>query len=210
MTVENRCAAAASTSRAAAALVELARVAVLHADQAYAAMQLRRTAEHDSLTDTHNRRALDKVMSQAFHAHGPHEMVLAVLFIDIDWFKRINDRLGHACGDLCIRSVAACLRGELRPTDTMGRYGGDEFLVLLPGRDAAAARVIAERLRKAVESSQVSWKGESLPLTVSIGLAARRETDRAPAPLLERADKALYAAKHEGRNRVCVAPAVLD
>ncbi len=193
-----------------AALVELARVAVLHADQAYSALQLRRTAEHDSLTDTHNRRSLDKVLSREFNSHVPHQAVLAVLFIDIDLFKQINDRLGHACGDLCIRSIAACLRGELRPADTMGRYGGDEFLVVLPGRDAAAARVIAERLRTAVESCQVSWKGETLPLTVSIGLAARRETDRAPATLLERADNALYAAKHQGRNRVCVAPAAFS
>ncbi len=193
-----------------AALAELARVAVLYADQAYAALQLRHTAEHDSLTGTQNRRSLDKTLAREFKAHGPDQAVLAVLFIDIDWFKRINDKLGHACGDLCIRSIATCLRGELRPTDAMGRYGGDEFLVLLPGRDAAAARIIAERLRKAVEGSQVYWQGETLPLTVSIGLAARRETDRSPATLLERADKALYAAKHEGRNRVCVAPAVFS
>ncbi len=192
------------------ALAELARVTVLQADQAYAAIQLRRTAEHDSLTSTQNRRSLDKALAREFKVHGPHTTVLAVLFIDIDWFKRINDRLGHACGDLCIRSIAVCLRGELRPADTIGRYGGDEFLVLLPGRDAAAARIIAERLRNAVEESQVFWQGEALPLTVSIGLAARRELDRTPATLLERADKALYAAKHEGRNRVCVAPAVFE
>ncbi|MGV8923514.1 MAG: diguanylate cyclase [Thermomonas sp.] len=189
-------------------LAELSRAAVVHADQAYAALQLRRTAEHDSLTGAQNRHSLDKALAREFKAHGAHEAPLAVLFIDIDWFKRVNDRLGHACGDLCIRSIAECLRGELRPTDAMGRYGGDEFLVLLPGRDAAAARIIAERLRKIVEANQVYWEGEALPLTVSIGMAARRETDLEPGFLLQRADKALYAAKHEGRNRVCVSPAV--
>ncbi|MEO5961986.1 MAG: GGDEF domain-containing protein, partial [Thermomonas sp.] len=174
------------------------------------AIQLRRTAEHDSLTGTQNRRSLDQALVREFKAGRLSETALAVLFIDIDCFKRINDRLGHACGDLCIRSIAASVRGELRPADALGRYGGDEFLVLLPGQDAAAARVIAERLRKAVEDSVVYWQGEALPLTVSIGMAARRETDREPAMLLERADKALYAAKHEGRNRVCAAPAVFS
>lgn len=191
-------------------VLELSRVAVLHADYAYAALQLRRTAEYDSLTGTQNRRSLDKALTRAFRAHGPHEAVLAVLFIDIDRFKFINDTFGHACGDLCIRNVAACLQSGLRPIDVMGRYGGDEFLVLLPGRDAAAARIIAERLRKSVEDCQVSWQGERLPLTVSMGLAVKRETDGGPATLLDRADKALYAAKHEGRNRVCVAPAVFS
>ena len=189
-------------------LVEMARVTALQAEQAYAAILLRRTAEHDSLTGTQNRRSLDQALLREFKVHGSQDAALAVLFIDIDWFKRINDRLGHAGGDLCIRSVASCLRGELRPTDAMGRYGGDEFLVLLPGRDAAAARIIAERLRKLVEDSKIYWQGEVVPLTISIGMSVRRGTDPDPATLLERADKALYAAKNEGRNRVCVAPAV--
>ncbi|MEO6155494.1 MAG: diguanylate cyclase, partial [Thermomonas sp.] len=192
------------------ALLELAHLAGLHADEAYAAIQLRRTAERDSLTGTRNRRSLDQALAREFKAHAVEDGALAVLFIDIDRFKRINDRLGHACGDLCIRSIANTLSGELRPTDVLGRYGGDEFLVLLPGRDAAAARIIAERLRKGVDASQVHWQGEVLPLTVSIGMAARRDTDREPGTLLERADKALYAAKQEGRNRVCVAPAVFS
>lgn len=192
------------------ALLELARQTVLHADEAYSAIKLKSTAELDSLTSTKNRRALDKALAREFRAHEVADSPLAVLFIDIDEFKRINDQLGHACGDLCIRSIAASLRGELRPDDALGRYGGDEFVVLLPGRDAAAARIIAERLRKVVEASQIQWQGEALSVTVSIGMAARRDTDRSPGDLLGRADKALYAAKQEGRNRVCVAPAFFD
>ena len=190
------------------ALADMARAAVFHADEAHAAIQLRRTAERDSLTGTQNRRSLEQALAREFKAHGSQDAALAVLFIDIDWFKRINDNLGHAGGDLCLRSIATSLRAEIRPTDAMGRYGGDEFLVMLPGRDAAAARIVAERLRKVVEGSQVYWQGEAVPLTVSIGLATRRPSDRVPATLLERADKALYAAKEEGRNRVCVAPAM--
>ncbi|MES2857788.1 MAG: GGDEF domain-containing protein [Pseudomonadota bacterium] len=189
---------------------ELARVTTIHADEAHASIQLRRTSEHDALTGTINRRSLDQVLAREF-SHARHSSApLTLLFIDIDWFKRVNDEHGHACGDHCLRSLAATLRAELRPDDALGRYGGEEFLVALPGHDAAASRIIAERLRVAVERSSVDWHGRPLPLTISIGLAALRNTDVGVAEVLERADKALYAAKREGRNRVCVAPAVFS
>ena len=135
---------------------------------------------------------------------------MSVLFIDIDWFKKINDTHGHACGDECLRAVAVALRGGLRPGDTLGRYGGEEFLVLLPEQDGAAARVVAERLREAVERMPMPWQGETLRLTASIGLASRRPSDADAQKLLARADKALYRAKHEGRNRVAAAPAYVE
>lgn len=188
------------------ALAELARIAVTHAEEAHAAIQLRKTAEYDALTGSLNRRSLDQALAREFKPAAV-KAPLSVLFIDIDWFKRINDEYGHACGDHCLRSVAATLRAELRPTDALGRYGGEEFLVLLPGHDAAAARLIAERLRQAMERTAIDWQGVQVMLTISIGMAARRESDSDAAALLERADKALYAAKHEGRNRVCAAPA---
>ena len=188
------------------ALVELVRLAVSHAEEAHASIQLRKTAEYDALTGSLNRRSLDQALAREFKPAAAREP-LSVLFIDIDWFKRINDEHGHACGDHCLRSVAATLRAELRPDDVLGRYGGEEFLVLLPGHDAAASRVIAERLRQAMERAEIEWQGAAIALTISIGMAARRDGDGDAAALLERADKALYAAKREGRNRVCVAPA---
>ena len=105
--------------------------------------------------------------------------------------------------------MASALRTGLRPDDVLGRYGGEEFLVILPDQDAAAARVVGERMRQSIERLPLRWQGEVLHLTVSIGLAARRPGDD-PARLLARADKALYRAKHEGRNRVCAAPASVD
>lgn len=186
------------------ALAELARLAVAHAEEAHAAIQLRRTAEYDALTGSLNRRSLDQALAREFTPSAA-ATALSVLFIDIDWFKRVNDEHGHACGDHCLRAIAATLRAELRPGDVLGRYGGEEFLVLLPGSDAAASRVVAERLRQAVERAPVEWQGTALQLTISIGMAARRDGDRDASSLLERADKALYAAKREGRNRVCVA-----
>ena len=190
------------------ACAELARLAVMHADQAHASIQLRRSAEYDALTGSMNRRSLDQVLMREFKHAGIASAPLSLLFIDIDWFKRVNDEHGHACGDHCLRSIASVLRAELRPTDALGRYGGEEFLVMLPGHDAPASRIIAERLRQAVERGSIDWHGHPLALTISIGLAARRNADATVADMLERADKALYAAKGEGRNRVCVAPAV--
>ena len=187
-------------------LAELARIAAAHAEEAHVAIQLRKTAEYDALTGSFNRRSLDQVLAREFKPSSGDAQALSMLFIDIDWFKRINDERGHACGDHCLRSVAATLRAELRPADVLGRYGGEEFLVLLPGQDAAAARVIAERLRQQVEQSVIEWQDARVPLTISIGMAARRDADTDPSMLLERADKALYAAKREGRNRVCVTP----
>ena len=190
------------------ALVQMARTTVEQADAAHAAFLLRRTAERDSLTGGFNRRTLDQQAARECKAAGTHTP-LSVLFIDIDWFKRINDTHGHPCGDECLRKVAATLRAELRPQDVFGRYGGEEFLVLLPGQDAASARLVGERLREAVEAAVVDWHGEALRFTISIGMAVLREGDD-PEKLLARADKALYRAKREGRNRVCVAPAYVE
>lgn len=190
------------------ALVQMARTSIEHADAAHAAFLLRRTAERDSLTGGLNRRSLDQLAARECKLAGHHKP-LSVLFMDLDWFKRINDTHGHPCGDECLRKVAATLRAELRPQDVFGRYGGEEFLVLLPGQDAASARLVGERLRQAVESAVVDWQGEPLHFTVSIGLAVLRDGDD-PEKLLARADKALYRAKREGRNRVCVAPAYVE
>ena len=191
-----------------AALVEMARDTVQQAEIAHAAFLLRRTAERDALTGGFNRRTLDQLTARELKAAGQHAP-LGVLFIDIDWFKRINDTHGHPCGDECLRKVASTVRAELRPHDVFGRYGGEEFLVLLPGQDAASARMVGERLRQAVEAATVEWQGETLGFTISIGMAALREGDD-PDKLLARADKALYRAKREGRNRVCAAPAYVE
>lgn len=191
------------------ALAELARIALLHLDEAHAAFQLRHTAERDALTGSLNRRTLDLLLLRQFNAMQA-DQAMSVLFIDIDWFKKINDTHGHACGDECLRAVSVALRGGLRPGDTLGRYGGEEFLVLLPEQDGAASRVVAERLRQAVERMPMAWQGETLRLTVSIGLASRRPSDADAQKLLARADKALYRAKHEGRNRVAAAPAYVE
>lgn len=189
---------------------ELARLTLIQVDQAIAAIQLRRSAEVDALTGCFNRRTIDQWLQRAFNEAERDGQPVSVLFIDLDHFKSINDRYGHACGDYCLRNVASALRGALPEGDLLGRYGGEEFIAVLPGRGGAAARVIAEQLRAAVHDMRLEWSGQPLELTVSVGVATRRDGEDTPATTLERADKALYAAKRQGRNRVQVAPAVFS
>ncbi|MEP6908272.1 MAG: GGDEF domain-containing protein, partial [Pseudoxanthomonas sp.] len=164
--------------------------------------RLRRAAELDVLTGILNRNAIDAALSRHFNAAFEQQQALAILFLDMDYFKSVNDSKGHACGDHCLQQLANTLRGALGPNDLLGRYGGEEFMVVLPAHDETLALQVADRLRARVESSQVQWHGQRVCLTVSVGVAVRLPQEQMPAAALERADRALYAAKHAGRNRV--------
>ena len=187
---------------------DFARQALVHVDQAMAAIQLRRSAELDALTGSFNRRTIDHWLARTFAEGARTGQPVSVLFIDLDHFKSINDRHGHACGDACLREVALALRGALDEGDLFGRYGGEEFIAILPGRSGAAARVVAEQLRMAVENLRPECGAQPVRLTVSVGVATRLEHEDGPEATLGRADRALYSAKAAGRNCVQVAPAV--
>lgn len=189
---------------------ELARIAVQQMDEAYAALRLRQSAQVDALTNSLNRHSVDQALSRLFLQSHRERQPVAVLFIDLDHFKTFNDVCGHACGDECLRVLSRTMRETLGDDDVFGRYGGEEFIAILPGRQTEMARAIAEEVRVAVETTEVDWEGRKLRLTVSIGVAVRMEQESLPQPTLERADKALYAAKRGGRNRVMVAPAVFS
>lgn len=173
--------------------------------EARANQRLRASAELDALTGLLNRSAIDTALARAVTDAGLRRQPLAVLFLDLDHFKSINDSHGHACGDRCLKQLATTLREGLRPGDLSGRYGGEEFLVILPEAGDAAVD-IAEQLRARVEQLPVPWHGKQVALTVSVGVAVRLGEEQTAAGLLERADGALYAAKREGRNRVAMAP----
>jgi two-component system cell cycle response regulator len=141
---------------------------------------------------------------------GSHGRELAVLMVDVDHFKSVNDRFGHAAGDRALRVVAETLRGNTRVFDSIARYGGEEFVVLMPGTGPDAAVAAAERLRASVAAAAFDTPdGSPVHLTVSVGVACSPEHPASPDALLAAADQALYDAKRGGRNRVTVALAPL-
>lgn len=170
------------------------------------------TIRRDHLTGLLNRRGLEATLNrQLRRARRGHES-LALLIVDIDWFKAFNDDAGHVAGDDCLRTVAAALRDCLRPEDAAGRYGGEEFVLLLPGTDQNGASVAAENCRRAIEELNIAHPTSiHRHVTISIGAAAIvPSSDRGPvaaqaAAFLKAADQALYGAKDGGRNRVFLA-----
>lgn len=165
--------------------------------------ELETAAATDALTGAFNRRRLDTDLAKLCRAAQRHDDPVAVLMIDVDHFKSVNDQYGHLIGDRVLTRIAQLLQLQLRAEDILGRWGGEEFLALLPRTDRLGALAIAERLRAAVADGPVPL-GDlgSLPITVSIGVAAFRGLE--PNGLIARADRALYDAKVAGRNRVAV------
>ena len=161
-------------------------------------------ATQDALTELYNRRQfielMEKEMARAMRHHRP----LALCIVDVDLFKPVNDRYGHISGDEVLRQIAAIMRRYVRSDDIAARIGGEEFAVLLPECDAGAAYGFAERLRIAIAAAVFSPGGEPQQITVSIGIAALSPDRDTRNRLMAAADSALYRAKKEGRNRVCI------
>lgn len=167
---------------------------------------IRELAIRDGLTGLFNRRELLERMREELLRSRRYAHPCAFLLLDIDRFKAVNDTWGHPAGDEVLRAVAARIRDLVRPTDKAARYGGEEFAVLLPETGAEAALAIAERLRAGVAACAIAVApGQTLTLTASVGVAAFPEHADAALALIEVADRALYAAKQGGRNRVVAA-----
>jgi len=160
-------------------------------------IKLRRVADTDSLTQAASRECLEQRAELDIIDCRQQRMALSLIVFDIDHFKRINDRFGHAVGDKALKHVCVIAKQALRPTDMLGRFGGDEFVALLPGNDTAAAIAIAERIREHVYEAKLEGVHA---LTASFGIAEMQPMDTYES-LFERADRALYNAKQDGRNR---------
>jgi diguanylate cyclase (GGDEF)-like protein len=177
------------------------RILDLQTELIFAREELRRQATYDSLTRLLNRAAacdlLQRELDRAEREHWPLSIILA----DIDFFKRINDTYGHLAGDAVLRETSQCMRSVVRPYDGIGRYGGEEFLLVLPGCDHDGAIALAERLRECVESNPMALAEGIVPITLSLGVASNDLT-RDMEALIGAADTALYRAKNNGRNRV--------
>jgi diguanylate cyclase (GGDEF) domain len=162
---------------------------------------VRALADHDALTSVLNRRAWTECASTLLTNGTPRP--IALLFLDLDHFKLLNDRQGHNAGDRALVAVAQALATELRPSDVLGRYGGEEFVALLDGTTQEQAMPVATRLCRRVHRLEIPAGDESMLLSVSIGVAIYQDGDDVES-LVERADQAMYEAKLNGRNRVCL------
>jgi diguanylate cyclase (GGDEF)-like protein len=167
--------------------------------------KLQHLSHHDSLTGLLNRRAIEYLLSREMQRLQRFGEQFSLLIVDIDHFKRINDRLGHAAGDAVLCAVAQTLQAHAREVDRVARYGGEEFCVLLPHTLHEGALQAAERLREAINLVSIPWSDEVIAVTISTGLATADNPDESLEALLHRADQALYRAKAEGRNRVVAA-----
>lgn len=168
--------------------------------------KLQELALRDGLTGLLNRRYWESCLEREFARHQRYDNPVSLVIFDIDHFKRVNDTYGHQTGDEVIRSVADITSRLARETDFAGRYGGEEFVVLLPGTHLEGAAQLAERLRQAVEQQVLDYQGSPLHFTISLGVASISDDMPNYQVLLERADKALYVSKEQGRNRVTLAP----
>jgi diguanylate cyclase (GGDEF)-like protein len=163
---------------------------------------LRRMADTDPLTNLLNRRAFLAFADDGFEYFQRYQRPIAMLVIDIDHFKKVNDTHGHATGDVVIRRVGELIENSLRTTDKAGRFGGEEFVVLLREVDEVGAQALARRIREAVGNEVIAHGHKDIGVTVSIGVALAVLSDRDVQDTIERADRALYMAKSTGRNRV--------
>jgi len=188
------------------------RVLGLLANQAAAALstiglleRIKELAVRDGLTGLYNRRAFSDLLVQAIAREERQGGRFALLLLDLDHFKKLNDTFGHPAGDAALRCAAQVLDRHLRKGDQSARYGGEEFVVVLPGADEAGALKLAERVRQAIENERLIFEGARLAVTASVGAAVWPRDGADATALLTAADRALYAAKEAGRNRTVAA-----
>lgn len=186
-------------------IYDVTKVAVNSKQLLNANTQLEQLSRTDRLTGLFNRGYWEECLGVEFARHQRYGSTSSLVIFDIDHFKNVNDRYGHPAGDAVIRQVAELTRQHIRSTDLAGRYGGEEFVVLLPDTDLKGAWTFAERLRNAVEQAAVVHAEDSLKVTISLGISVLNdEPCHSHSQLIERADQALYQSKEGGRNRTTV------
>jgi two-component system cell cycle response regulator len=168
--------------------------------------QMYESALRDSLTKVFNRKHFNDLLSKEFAFALRHAAPLALLFVDLDHFKKVNDTHGHPAGDYVLSEVSGVLAGAIRSEDVLARFGGEEFCVLCRGTERVGAVELGERLRREIAERRYVYGGKIIPVTISVGVALMPDPAMTqPASLLAAADKALYEAKRAGRNRIVVA-----
>lgn len=169
-------------------------------------IELRQIAATDSLTGALTRRGFEVEITREFNRSHRSQHELSLVAVDIDHFKSVNDRYGHAAGDVVLQSIVAQIRQELRASDYVSRLGGEEFVIALPETGIDGAQCVAERIRRKIADVLVHAQEHAIHVTASLGIASRESADETWTETLERADAALYEAKRTGRNK-CVSRA---
>jgi len=157
----------------------------------------------DGLVQIYNKRFLYEALEKEIVRARRHARDLCVVMFDIDYFKRINDHYGHLAGDYVLKELARVVQGRIRRDEVFARYGGEEFAMILPETNPAGGQAFCESIRKLVEIHKFVFQGETIPVTISLGLALLTDNDRSGTDVIKRADEKLYEAKRGGRNRVC-------
>jgi diguanylate cyclase (GGDEF)-like protein len=169
---------------------------------------LREQATRDALTKVWNRRTILEILEREIDRAQREISPLSLAMGDLDHFKQINDTFGHLAGDAVLREAVRRMRGSIRSYDSLGRFGGEEFLLVLPGCEESDAVRLAERMRLEIARRPVEWQGQAIPVTASFGVTSLPLSSRSTVEtLLKAADSALYQAKQAGRNRVALHPA---
>ena len=191
-------------------LEELSNQAATTINRANVYAEILKHATLDALTGFYNRRQLDERIKQEFSSSQRQKTPLCAIMTDIDYFKKVNDTYGHAVGDIVLKTVSKVIRSQLREYDIAGRYGGEEFALLLPFTKLNEAKMVAERLRDSIEKttidiSEINTESnvKEISVTISLGIYELKDSDK-EEDLLKNADKALYQAKGTGRNRVII------
>jgi diguanylate cyclase (GGDEF)-like protein len=185
-------------------LETIANQAALLIDNARIFKEMKLLAITDSMTGLFNRRHFSELGQVEVERAVRYQRGLGVLMVDIDLFKRVNDTLGHRAGDAVLQAVSRMCRAQLRSSDIIGRYGGEEFAIVLPESSEERARAVAERIRASIEATPIDTPNGPAQVTISLGLALLSPTDNDLELLLDSADRAMYEAKQAGRNRVQV------
>jgi len=181
------------------------RILRLEEELMQARKQMEALAMHDGLTGLLNRRAIEEYAEAEFNMARRKDHAMSVILLDIDHFKNVNDQFGHKFGDVVLRRVAQTLKEGLRNYDRVGRWGGEEFLLILPDTELKDAVTVGERLRSKIAATLISLEnGESFSIHISLGVACITGKFQSLTKLIDAADQALYQAKQTGRNRVCI------
>lgn len=164
--------------------------------------EIYRLTTMDGLTQIYNRRYFDEQLDREISRSRRYERVLSLVLVDIDHFKKVNDKFGHLAGDSVLKQLASTVRTRIRREDVFARYGGEEFAILLPEVALVGARQLSEKVRRLVEKQRFEFDRQPIPVTISLGVAVLDPHHREPGDLVRAADEKLFEAKSSGRNRV--------